>query len=209
MRTRLTTLAVALVASSIFAAPSAHARAPRVGCGRALTGHYTLYRRGSDCRTARHVLEDFSRQTQRGTRHLVPGGRHMVDSQLPFAVDGWRCGGLEGQIVCVQGTWRTVNPPRTGHSSLDAVLRAAKIRTLGQYARAPRATRRGFAYSFLTQHYRDPCHHGRHLTPREARNILAAVVDLRPGYDPADGSHLRPSLGIGRAIAHLLANIGC
>lgn len=123
MRTRLTTLAVALVASSIVAAPSAHARAPRVNCGRALSGHYTLYRRGSDCRTVRHVLEDFDRQTRRGTRRLVPGGRHLVDSQLPFTVDGWRCGGLQGQIVCMQGTWRTHYPPRTGHSSLGAVLR--------------------------------------------------------------------------------------
>lgn len=94
-------------------------------------------------------------------------------------------------------------------SANDRAARVGKIRTLGQYAHARRETRRGFAYSFLTQHYRDPCNHGRHLTPRAARNILTLVIDLRAGYDPADGSQLRASLGIGRAIAHLLANIGC
>lgn len=82
------------------------------------THGYTIYRKGSTCRTAKRIFRRF----YAGKRHLVKGSAHMFDSQLPFRVRAWRCGGLEGHIFCERGHWRSLNPPRHGHPWLDAVL---------------------------------------------------------------------------------------
>ena len=93
-------------------------------CGRVRLsdGGYALSQRGSTCRRARNVLRHFDDQIATGTRHLVPGGKNLLDSQLPFAVYDWRCGGLQGHILCVRGHWHSVNPP-AGHPVLDAIFR--------------------------------------------------------------------------------------
>jgi hypothetical protein len=97
--------------------------ATRHNCGSALGGSYTLDRKGSTCRRPRQVLHRFDHQVRTGMRHLVRGGRRMVDSQLPFRVYTWRRGGLTGHIVCMRGHWTTANPPTRGHPWLDAILR--------------------------------------------------------------------------------------
>lgn len=95
-----------------------------INCGRVVLSDapYSLTQTKSTCRRARQVVLHFDHQVAAGTREEVPGGQNLVDSQLPFKVYDWRCGGVEGHILCERGHWRSSTPP-PGRAELDAVLR--------------------------------------------------------------------------------------
>jgi hypothetical protein len=113
--------AIALLTTALSASLTGIATSPAAAksCGSWGDGAYSVVAlRGASCSTARQVLDAFDA----GQRTLVPGADHMVDSQLPFRVRGYRCGGLQGRVVCVKGNWGSSSPP-TNRPLVEAVLR--------------------------------------------------------------------------------------
>lgn len=112
-------VAVAAVACwcALAAGGAGEASAAKRVCG-TWGGSYTLNVTDASCGTARRVLDRFDA----GDRRLVPGANRMIDSQLPFRVGAWRCGGLQGHVLCIKGRWRSLQPPM-GRPTIDAVLR--------------------------------------------------------------------------------------
>ena len=107
-----------VIIAAALAAGATAAPASARSCG-SWGEHYNLIAlRGASCTTARNVLNAFDA----GQGVPVPGARNMTDSQLPTRVKGYRCGGLQGRVLCIKGNWTTINPP-PNRPLVEAILR--------------------------------------------------------------------------------------
>jgi len=107
----------AIIAAALTAAVSATPASAK-SCGSWGQEYNLIALRGASCSTARKVLNAF----KAGQGVPVPGSRNMIDSQLPIRVKGYRCGGLQGRVLCIKGNWTTVSPP-TNRPLVEAILR--------------------------------------------------------------------------------------
>lgn len=97
-------ISAAAVLAAVAAVAALAGSASAANC--TLDGHPMLVKKTS-CATGAQIIHAFDTE-----RTHVPGWQHMVDSQLPFKVRGWRCGGLQGHILCIKGNWTSAVPPR-------------------------------------------------------------------------------------------------